>query len=58
MARGVTPLTNTELKQDKPKDKIYKLADGYGFVTYAISNIGSQILEPSTTATKDSVLDA
>ncbi|WP_426370562.1 integrase domain-containing protein [Pseudocolwellia sp. HL-MZ7] len=30
MARGVTPLTNTEVKQAKPKDKLYKLADGGG----------------------------
>jgi hypothetical protein len=25
-----TPLTNTEVKQAKPKDKVYKLADGAG----------------------------
>lgn len=25
-----TPLTNTEVKQAKPKDKVYKLADGDG----------------------------
>jgi len=30
MARGVTPLTNTEVKQAKPRDKLYKLADGSG----------------------------
>ena len=30
MARIVTPLTNTEVKQAKPKEKIYKLADGEG----------------------------
>lgn len=27
MARIVTPLTNTQVKQDKPKYKLYKLAD-------------------------------
>jgi integrase len=30
MARKVTPLTNTEVKQAKSKDKLYKLADGGG----------------------------
>lgn len=30
MARGVTPVTNTEVKQAKPKDKLYKLADVSG----------------------------
>ena len=30
MARIVTPLTNTQIKQAKPKDKIYKLSDGEG----------------------------
>ncbi|QBY02942.1 DUF4102 domain-containing protein [Thalassotalea sp. HSM 43] len=30
MARIVTPLTNTQVKQAKPKDKLYKLADGGG----------------------------
>lgn len=30
MARKVKPLTNTEVKQAKPKDKIYKLSDGDG----------------------------
>ncbi|WNC70917.1 integrase domain-containing protein [Thalassotalea psychrophila] len=30
MARGVTPLTNTQVKQAKPKDKQYKLSDGSG----------------------------
>jgi len=30
MARSVTPLSNNEVKQEKPKDKLYKLADGGG----------------------------
>lgn len=30
MARRTTPLTNTEVKQAKPKDKEYNLADGNG----------------------------
>ena len=30
MAKKVKPLTNTEVKQAKPKDKIYKLSDGDG----------------------------
>lgn len=30
MARKVKPLTNTEVKQAKPKDKLYKLSDGDG----------------------------
>lgn len=30
MARIITPLTNTQVKQAKPKDKLYKLADGGG----------------------------
>ena len=30
MARIVTPLTNTQVKQAKAKDKLYKLADGGG----------------------------
>ncbi len=29
MAR-TTPLTNTEVKQAKPKEKVYKLSDGEG----------------------------
>ena len=28
MARKVKPLTNTEVKQAKPIDKLYKLSDG------------------------------
>ncbi|MFQ3339493.1 MAG: hypothetical protein ACI9VO_002282, partial [Colwellia sp.] len=28
MAKKVNPLTNTQVKQAKPKDKLYKLADG------------------------------
>ncbi|OOV85791.1 preprotein translocase, partial [Oceanospirillum linum] len=30
MARLTTPLTNTEVKQAKPKDKEYSLSDGNG----------------------------
>lgn len=30
MARAITPLTNTKLKNAKPKDKDYKLSDGRG----------------------------
>lgn len=30
MARTTKPLTNTEVKQAKPKDKIYTLSDGGG----------------------------
>ncbi len=30
MARTTRPLTNTEVKQAKPKDKIYTLSDGAG----------------------------
>jgi len=30
MARNVTPLTNTEVKQAKSKNKLYKLSDGGG----------------------------
>ena len=30
MARTTKPLTNTEVKQAKPKDKVYKLSDGGG----------------------------
>ena len=31
MARATTPLTNTKIKNAKPKDKDYKLFDGEGF---------------------------
>jgi hypothetical protein len=30
MAKITKPLTNTEVKQTKPKDKVYTLSDGYG----------------------------
>ena len=30
MARAITPLTNTKIKNTKPKDKDYKLFDGGG----------------------------
>ena len=32
MARITTPLTNTEVKQAKPKDKEYNLTDGNGLM--------------------------
>jgi hypothetical protein len=32
MAKLTKPLTNTEVKQAKPKDKIYKLSDGGGLL--------------------------
>ena len=41
MARTVTPLTNTQVKQAKPKDKIYKLSDGEG-LRLRIMPIGSK----------------
>jgi len=30
MAKSVTPLTNTQVKQAKSKNKLYKLSDGEG----------------------------
>lgn len=30
MARTTKPLTDTEIKKAKPKDKIYTLSDGHG----------------------------
>ena len=33
MARTTKPLTNTEVKQAKPKEKIYTLSNGGGLVT-------------------------
>lgn len=32
MAKLTKPLTNTEVKQAKPKDKVYKLSDGGGLL--------------------------
>ncbi|MFT5760483.1 MAG: hypothetical protein ACI9LM_005270 [Alteromonadaceae bacterium] len=32
MAKLTNPLTNTEVKQAKPKDKLYKLSDGGGLL--------------------------
>ena len=32
MAKLTKPLTNTEVKQAKPKDKLYKLSDGGGLL--------------------------
>ena len=34
MARRTTPLTDTEIKKAKPKEKEYSLCDGYGPVSY------------------------
>lgn len=32
MARRTTPLTDTEIKKAKPKEKEYSLCDGYGLL--------------------------
>ena len=37
MARVTKPLTNTEVKQSKPKDKEYNLVDGDGLRTQNLS---------------------
>ncbi|AAZ27231.1 integrase domain-containing protein [Colwellia psychrerythraea] len=44
MARKVKPLTNTEVKQAKPKDKIYKLSDGDGLQLRIMPNGSKQWL--------------
>lgn len=56
MGRKVKPLTNTEVRYSKPKGNFYNVSDGYGLVTYAISNIVSQTFEFSITSTNDSAL--
>ena len=38
MAKLTKPLTNTEVKQAKPKDKVYKLSDGGGLLLRVKSN--------------------
>jgi len=44
MARKVNPLTNTQVKQAKPKDKIYKLSDGVGLQLRIMPNGSKQWL--------------
>tara|TARA_R110001583_G_scaffold47238_1_gene147979 strand:+ start:132 stop:1379 length:1248 start_codon:yes stop_codon:yes gene_type:complete len=44
MAKKVKPLTNTEVKQAKPKDKIYKLSDGDGLQLRIMPNGSKQWL--------------
>ena len=45
MAIRTKPLTNTEVKQAKPKDKIYKLSDGNGLQLRIMPNGSKQWLE-------------
>jgi hypothetical protein len=42
MAKKVNPLTNTQVKQAKPKDKIYKLSDGGGLQLRIMPNGSKQ----------------
>lgn len=44
MARLTNPLTNTEVKQAKPKDKLYKLSDGGGLQLRVMPNGSKQWL--------------
>jgi len=44
MAKKVNPLTNTQVKQAKPKDKIYKLSDGDGLQLRIMPNGSKQWL--------------
>jgi integrase len=44
MARKVKPLTNTEVKQAKPKNKLYKLSDGDGLQLRIMPNGSKQWL--------------
>ncbi len=44
MAKKVKPLTNTEVKQAKPKVKIYKLSDGDGLQLRIMPNGSKQWL--------------
>jgi len=44
MAKKVNPLTNTQVKQAKPKDKIYKLSDGDGLQLRILPNGSKQWL--------------
>ena len=38
MARAVQPLSNTKINSAKPKEKSYKLSDGYGLYLEVIPN--------------------
>ena len=38
MARTTNPLTNTQVKQAKPVDKLYKLSDGDGLQLWVKPN--------------------
>lgn len=44
MAKTVTPLTNTQVKQAKSKDKLYKLSDGEGLQLRVMPNGSKQWL--------------
>ena len=44
MAKKVNPLTNTQVKQAKPKGKIYKLSDGDGLQLRIMPNGSKQWL--------------
>ncbi|WP_105257911.1 integrase domain-containing protein [Pseudoalteromonas sp. T1lg88] len=44
MAKIVTPLTNTQVKQARPRDKLYKLADGEGLQLRVMPNGSKQWL--------------
>ncbi|MBL4899530.1 MAG: integrase arm-type DNA-binding domain-containing protein, partial [Colwellia sp.] len=44
MARTVTPLTNTQVKQARSKDKLYKLSDGEGLQLRVMPNGSKQWL--------------
>jgi len=44
MAKTVTPLTNTQVKQAKSRDKLYKLSDGEGLQLRVIPNGSKQWL--------------
>ena len=51
MARITKPLTNTEVKQAKPKEKIYTLSDGGGLqlrVKPMVQNCGFLIISDPT----------
>jgi len=45
MAIRTKPLTNTKVKQAKPKDKIYKLSDGNSLQLRIMPNGSKQWLE-------------
>ena len=55
MARRITPLTATQIKQTKPKEKDYKLSDGGGLyllVTKAGANTGNSNISVITKRVK------